>query len=146
MTSDNNLKVSIITPEETVYQTQEAKVVVAPASLGQVAILPSHSPLFTKLNSGEIKVRLQKNQENHFAVFGGFMDVNNNQVIILADFAQRSEAIDLKTAQKAKQEAETLMKNKQKYSKEELLKLETNLKKALFTIKIAEKLKLKKKN
>src|SRR3990167_2376994 len=139
---NNSLSVSILTPAGPVYESQEVKVVVAPAVLGEVAILPHHAPLFTWLNAGEVTVTTSEGQSQTFAVFGGFMDVNpDGEITILADFARRSHEIDLAAAQKAKAEAEKLMEQKQTYSEDEFARIETILKQALFSIKIAEKLK-----
>ncbi len=144
MPQNSYLQVSIISPGGKVYETTEAKVVTAPSAAGEVSILPKHAPLFTKLNPGEITVKEEKDA-HIFAVFGGFMYVNpDSQVTVLADFAQRSEKIDVDTAQKAKAEAERLMQHKEKYSKDEFARIELTLKQALFAIKIAEKSKRKK--
>jgi F-type H+-transporting ATPase subunit epsilon len=143
MASNNNhLTVAILTPGGLVYENQEVKVVVAPAALGEVAILPRHAPLFTRLNAGEVTVTPKEGQSQTFAVFGGFMDVNpEGEITILADFARRSHEIDLAQAQKAKAEAEKLMEQKQLAGEDEFARIETVLKQALFSIKIAEKLK-----
>ena len=144
MPPNNTLNVSLITPDGEVYQDSQAAVVIAPASLGEVSILPNHIPFFTRLNTGEVTIK-SSDKAQTFAVFGGFMDVNpEGQVTILADFAKRSQEIDLQTAQKAKAEAEKLMQNKTKYSKKEYARIETALKQALFTIKMAEKVKKRK--
>jgi len=144
MSSKSFLDVSIITPDGEAYQDSQTSVVIAPASLGEVSILPNHAPFFAKLNAGEVKIK-NNGKIQAFAVFGGFMDVNpEGQVTILADFAKRSQEIDLQTAQKAKTEAEKLMQDKTKYSKEEYARIETTLKQALFTIKMAEKAKKRK--
>jgi len=143
MTPNNHLEVTLITPTGKIYETTNAKVVIAPAVRGEVAILPKHAPLFTKLNPGEITVKDETGIHN-FAVFGGFMDVNpDSQVTIMADFAQRSEKIDLLAAEKAKAEAERLMQHQAKYSKDEFTRLELTLKQALFAIKMVEKSKRK---
>lgn len=141
MSSKSFLDVSIITPDGETYQDSQASVVIAPASQGEVSILPNHAPFFARLNAGEVTIK-SSDKTQTLAVFGGFMDVNpEGQVTILADFAKRSQEIDLQTAQKAKAEAEKLMQDKTKYSKEEYARIETALKQALFTIKMAEKAK-----
>ena len=102
MANNKLLTVSIVTPEGTVYKTEDAKVVIAPAVLGEVAILPRHAPLFTRLKAGEITIKTLTVKQT-FAVFGGFMDVNpESQVTILADFAKRSEELTWKQPKKPK--------------------------------------------
>ena len=140
---DNFLSVSIVTPGGSVFESSQVKVIVAPSALGEVAILPHHAPLFAKLNAGEITVKT-KEQTQTFAVFGGFMDVNpEGQVTVLADFAKRSHEIVLQAGKRAREEAERLMQQKEKYSEDEFAHIETTLKQALFSIKIAEKTKRK---
>lgn len=144
MSSNHHLEVAIVTPDGEVYQDSQVNVVIAPAALGEVSILPNHAPFFTKLSAGEVRIKAS-GQSHNFAVFGGFMDVSpEGGVTILADFAQRSHEIDLENAQKAKTEAEKLMREKQKFSKEEYARIETALRQALFTIKMAEKAKKRK--
>lgn len=144
--NSNYLSVAIVTPEGKVYESNEVKVVVAPATLGEVAILPKHAPLFTRLQPGEVKIKTG-DKDHVFAVFGGFMDVNpEGQVTVLADFAKRSEEIDFESTKKAKEEAERLMQNKPAYSKDEYARIELTLKQALFAVRIAEKVKRKRTN
>ena len=146
MPHNQGLQVSIVTPEGKTYEESRVKTIIAPAILGEVAILPDHIPLFTKLRPGEVTIK-GEGQEYTFAVFGGFMDVSiEGQVTILADFAKRSKDIDLQSARQAQSQAEKLMQKKNEYSKDEFARIETSLKQALFAIKIAEKRKGKSPN
>ena len=65
-----------------------------------MAILPSHSPLLTVLNPGEIRV-VKDGEDSFIAVSGGFMEVMPEKVTILADTAERLEEIDIERAEAA---------------------------------------------
>src|SRR6476646_7698379 len=85
--------------------------VVAPSVDGQVGILPHHAPLLTMLHVGELRV-IKGNDEQSIVVAGGFMEVLNNKVTILADAAERSEEIDVASAEEARHRAEETLAHK----------------------------------
>ena len=87
-----SLNVEIVTEEKNIY-SGPATMVVAPGSLGQLAILPNHSNLLTSLSIGELKIYDSQN-ENSIAIGGGFLQISDNKVIVLADSAERSDTID----------------------------------------------------
>lgn len=147
MENNNNqkkLKVKIVTPQGIIHESQ-ADVVVAPAVVGTVAILPQHIPFFTKLNPGEIKIKTGGKEES-FAVTGGFMDVNSDsQVTILTDSAQRSEQINEAAAERARAEAEKALQQAEKLSKTEFARAEGSLRKAILELKISRKRRIERK-
>ena len=83
------MKVVIITGEKEIY-SDSADVLVAPGSEGDLGILPHHAALITSLRSGEIMIR-KDGEETSLAVSGGFMEIMDNTVTILADAAEQSE-------------------------------------------------------
>ena len=85
------MKVVIITGEKEIY-SDNADVVVAPGLEGDLGILPHHAALITPLRSGEIMIR-KDGEETLLAVSGGFMEIMDNTVTILADAAEPSEEI-----------------------------------------------------
>lgn len=102
------LTVQIVTAEREVLR-DEADVVIAPAIEGTVGILPRHAPLLTALVPG-ILVLKKDGQEEAMAVSGGFLQVANNRVLILADTADREEELDEQRAQEARAQAEAALK------------------------------------
>ena len=90
----------IVTPERIVY-TNEVDMVVAPATDGEIGVLPLHAPIVTSLGTGEVRVKHGDKRE-WFAISGGFMQVHEDKVIILADRAVASGQIDLERASQAK--------------------------------------------
>jgi F-type H+-transporting ATPase subunit epsilon len=101
------LHLEVITPERKVYE-EDVDMVVAPASEGYVGILPHHAPLFTTLGPGEFKVK-RGGVEEVLAVFGGFMDVRADRVVVLTDAAEPAEEIDAGRAQQARDRAQQVL-------------------------------------
>ena len=101
------LHLEVITPERKVYE-DDVDMVVAPATEGYVGILPHHVPLFTTLGPGEFKVK-KGGVEEILAVFGGFMDVRSDRVVVLTDAAEPAEEIDASRAQQARERAQQVL-------------------------------------
>ena len=97
------LKLRIVSPERELF-SGEADIVLAPGIDGQLGILPNHVPLITRLTEGELVARVG-GEEYYFAIHGGFMHVLPDEVIVLADVAERAEEIDAERASEARQRA-----------------------------------------
>lgn len=98
------LHLEVITPERKVYE-DDVDMVIAPGSEGYLGILPHHAPLLTALGPGEFRVK-KGGAEEVLAVFGGFMDVRGDRVVVLTDAAERPEEIDAQQAQEARERAQ----------------------------------------
>ena len=98
------LTLEIVTAERVVY-SEEVDVLVAPGVVGELGILPSHAPLLTIMQPGEIRVD-KDGEETFIAVSGGFLEVIGNKATILADTAERADEIDEARAEEAVQRAE----------------------------------------
>lgn len=98
------LQVDIVTAEGQIF-SGETDTVTAPGSDGQLTILPSHAPLITSLDDGDLKY-MDGGEEHHIALLGGFMEVNSNKVTILANAAEDEGDIDLARAEEAMQKAQ----------------------------------------
>ena len=99
------LSVEIVTAERRVLAEEDVDMVVAPGSEGVVGILPRHAPLLTLLNPGVIRIK-KNGAESAMAVGGGFLQVNSDRVLILADAAERAEEIDAARAEESRRQAE----------------------------------------
>lgn len=99
-----HLSLKVVTPERIVYEDDVDSVSVM-TEMGEVTILPNHVPLVSNLRSGE--VRLKKNGEESYLVAStGFLEVRpGNQVVILADTAERVEELELEKIEEAKERA-----------------------------------------
>lgn len=133
-----HLHLDIITQEKHVF-SQAVLQVTAPASSGEVTVLPGHIPLFTKLNDGVLVLKTDKGQQE-FAVMGGFMDVSpGDKITILADAATLSDDVNIALAEEARKRAEDALKNKQ--SEVDFKQAEASLRKAMLELKVAHRSK-----
>jgi F-type H+-transporting ATPase subunit epsilon len=98
------LRVEVVTAERVVYQVDDADMVIASGAEGTLGILPRHAPLVSLLSMGEMRVKRGR-EEDSLTIFGGFLEVANNVVRVLADVAERAEEIDLARAEEARQRA-----------------------------------------
>ena len=96
----STMSLVVVTPERVIY-SDIVNAVVAPGIDGQLGILPYHAPLMTILQSGELRIR-KDNEEFHLAIFGGFLEVRPDSVMVLADAAERSDEIDEVQAEEIK--------------------------------------------
>ena len=101
------LTLEITTPMRMVV-AEEVDEVVAPGSEGYFGVLPGHAPFLTTLGIGIVTYRVGRDEQK-LAVAGGFCEVRNDKVIILADTAERPGEIDLARAQRARERAERLL-------------------------------------
>ena len=77
------IHVDIVSAEGEIH-SGEAKMVFAPARMGEVGIAPRHAPLLTALTYGELRVK-RGDEEDSFAIGGGFIEVQPDQVTVLAE-------------------------------------------------------------
>jgi F-type H+-transporting ATPase subunit epsilon len=83
--------------------------VVAPTIDGEIGILPLHAPLVSALKPGEIRVMFGDDKVEWFAIAGGYIQVHEDKVIVLADQAAASSQIDVERARQALEEARRRM-------------------------------------
>lgn len=84
----------------------------APAELGELGITPRHAPLITRLNPGEVRVKVSSTESYPFFISGGLLEIQPNVVTILADTAIRAKDIDEAAAIEAKVRAEEILADK----------------------------------
>ena len=100
------LTVRVISPDKTVWDAP-AEEVVLPSTTGQLGILTGHAPLLTALDTGVMRVRAAKNENwQAIALLGGFAEVEENEVTILVNGAERGDKINLEEARAAYNQAE----------------------------------------
>lgn len=111
MSSSRKLSVEVVTGERVVYEEDGVDMVLAPGAEGELGILPRHAPLFSLLAAGELLVR-KGSEEQSLAVFGGFLEVVNDRILVLADTAERLEEIDVERAEEARRRAEEALQQR----------------------------------
>lgn len=124
------LTVRVVSPDKTVWDAT-AQEVVLPSTTGQLGILSGHAPLLTALDTGVMRVRSQPNQDwVAIALMGGFAEVENDEVTILVNSAERGDKIDLDAARTAYNQAEARMNQLQNVSRQEQIQANQALKRA----------------
>ena len=103
------IQVDIVSAEGEIH-SGDAKMVYAPARLGELGIAPRHAPLLTALKPGEVRVEDTDGKEHFFYITGGMLEIQPHLVTVLADTALRGEQLDEAAALKAKQDAEEHLK------------------------------------
>ena len=132
----SKLKLVIVTQDRQLL-SEEVDQITVPTTSGEVTILPSHAPLFTQLQTGELFYKID-GKVNSAVVSSGFMDVGpNNTITVLSDTATLASDITLERAEEAKQKAEKAME--QKMDRRNFIMAEASLRKALIELKIARK-------
>ena len=100
------LTVRVISPDKTVWDAT-AEEVILPSTTGQLGILSGHAPLLSALDTAVMRVRPSKNEDwVAIALMGGFAEVENDEVTILVNGAERGDTIDLEAARAAYNEAQ----------------------------------------
>lgn len=132
------LTVELVTGERIVYQEDGVDMVVAPGSEGTLGILPNHAALISLMDAGELRVK-KGGVEESLIVFGGFIEVLDNRVIILADSAERAEEIDLERAASARERAEVSLQDRSE--RQSIAEADAALRRAALRLKVGERVR-----
>jgi F-type H+-transporting ATPase subunit epsilon len=139
--SDLRINFKIITPEKTVFESEVSQATL-PVSEGEVTILANHRPYIASLDAGEIVLKSKKadgEEEINLVVSGGFIEFNENSLVVLADTAERAEEIDLKRAEEARARAEELKKNRIDMDETDYARVAAAIQKESARIRVAKK-------
>ena len=124
---------SIVSAEEEIFSGQ-VEMVVATGTIGELGILPGHTPLLTGVRPGPVRLILEGGHEETFYASGGYREVQPTSITILADTALRAEDLDeaaaIEAQKKAEEEKKRLEQEKleaQKKAEEEKAKLEKEI-------------------
>jgi F-type H+-transporting ATPase subunit epsilon len=124
------LTVRVIAPDKTVWD-DKADEVILPSTTGQLGILTNHAPLLTALDTGVMRVRSNTAKDwTAIALMGGFAEVENNEVTILVNGAERGDRINLEEARAAYTEAEAQIDRVQAGNRQEQIQATQALKRA----------------
>lgn len=100
-----NIHLEVVTPEKLVV-SEDAKIVMAPGSLGEFGVLIGHTPFLTTLKTGGIKYTDANGKERAVFVSGGFAEALPDKVTVLAESAERRRDIDLTRAKASMERAQ----------------------------------------
>lgn len=101
----NIFKAQILTPDGPVYEGEVVSVRM-PGTEGDFQVLYNHASLMSSLEIGPVIVREDNESEEIYAISGGFVEISNNRLVLLAEAAERAANIDIARARAAKERAE----------------------------------------
>ncbi len=132
------IHVDIVSAEKEIFSGL-AEMVFAPEEKGEVGIAPRHAPLITRLNPGEVRVKINENESQPYFISGGILEVQPHVVTILADTAIRAKDIDEAAALGAKQKAEEALADKS--GKIDYAKAQAQLAEAVMQLRTLDRLR-----
>jgi F-type H+-transporting ATPase subunit epsilon len=130
----NELQLEIVTPERRLLSEQVNSVTV-PGRGGELGILPGHAPLISELQTGVLSYE-EDGTTFSLHVSGGFVEVNDDRVSVLAEVAERPEEIDAASARAARDQLEKQM-NSGSGSEADFEKTKTELERATVRLQLA---------
>jgi len=132
------MQLEIVTPEKTIYTGEVDEIVVNTAD-GEIAVLPHHVNLMTKVLPGEMTLKIS-GKTQYLAITGGFLEVINNKISLLADYAVRAEEIEINKALEAQKRAEDIIKKKESgITAQDFANAQAELAKAILELKVARR-------
>ncbi len=130
------LRLEIVTPDQVVLSS-DVEYVGAPGVDGEFGVLAGHIPLLTALSIGTLVYRIG-NKDYMAFIAGGFAEVADNKITILAQAAELAENIDVERAEKAKARAEERLQNAKQQDGIDIARAENAMKRAIMRLKIAK--------
>lgn len=109
--AQNKLTLNLITPEKQLISDLEVDMVILPAALGEMGILPGHIQTIVQLGMGSLRYK-KDGKEEEFAALGGFVEVLNDVVNVFAESAALAGEIDEEAEQQKIKAAKASLSNK----------------------------------
>lgn len=106
----NTYRAHILTPDGPVFEGEVVSLRL-PGTNGKFQVLHNHASIMSMLEIGEAIVQKENGEVELYAISGGFVDVNDNTLILLAEAAERADEINVSRAQAAKERAERRLKD-----------------------------------
>lgn len=132
----DQITLKLVTPSRLLLD-EEVDEVTAPGALGQFGVLPNHITFLTLLETGEMSYK-QGTRRYHLAVTGGYAEVLENIMTVLADAAEYAEEIDVERSRRAKETAEKKMAELDP-EHEDFPAAEASLRRAIVRLEVASK-------
>jgi F-type H+-transporting ATPase subunit epsilon len=131
------IRLEVVTPEKIVV-SEEAQIVMAPGVLGEFGVLIGHTPFLTALKNGAVRFNDSKGDEHSIFVSGGFAEVLPDQVMILAESAERRRDIDVERARAALERAQKRLAEMRAKEEIDFTRAQAALQRAILRLRIAE--------
>ncbi len=133
------MHVDVVSAEGEIF-SGTAEEVFIPAEMGEIGVLPRHTPLISRLKPGEVRVKMS-GEETSIFVSGGMVEIQPHVVTVLADTGIRAQDLDEAKALEAKARAEEAMKNQEDTI--EFAKAKSELLEAMAQLQVIDKLRKK---
>ncbi len=133
------MHVDVVSAEGEIF-SGTAEEVFIPAEMGEIGVLPRHTPLISRLKPGEVRVKMS-GEETSIFVSGGMVEIQPHVVTVLADTGIRAQDLDEAKALEAKARAEEAMKNQEDTL--EFAKAKSELLEAMAQLALLDKLRKK---
>lgn len=105
-----DFEIEIATPQRLLAREKSIRAQI-PAEDGYIGVLPDHASLISELGIGAMTYTTQDDHYFSLAVRGGFLEIHNNVVRVLTDFAEKAQEIDVRAAEKDLEHAQEAMIN-----------------------------------
>jgi F-type H+-transporting ATPase subunit epsilon len=107
------IQLEIVTPVGNKF-TGKVSEVTAPGSLGEMGVLPGHIPTLTVLDIGHLSfIDAQTNDIQHMAIAGGYLQINEDHLILLTETAEYANEVDVERANASKERAEKALQTEE---------------------------------
>lgn len=133
-----SMEFKVITPDEVVIDVT-VEYVYLPGSLGEMGVLEHHTALITSLEPGELRYKPVNGVEESMVVGNGFVQINDDHVLMVTDLALNSSQIDEGSVERAVLEAQEVLKMRSEMSREEQTRFEANLAKQIMMLNFKRK-------
>ena len=107
----NTFQAQVLTPDGSLFEGEVISIRV-PGVQGNFTMLYNHAPIVSTLGVGAVVITKPDNSETVYAVSGGFVEMNDNNMTLLAEKAEEASKIDKEEAQKMLQEAKEQLSDK----------------------------------
>jgi F-type H+-transporting ATPase subunit epsilon len=134
------MTLKLVTPHARLFDGPAA-MFVAPGKLGEFGVLPGHDPWFVALGVGSLVVTKPSGETKEYFLNGGYCQIDDDNVVMLAEVAEPGDKIDVERAKAAKQRAEERLKNTAKDDSIDLMRAEFALRRALYRLEVAGRAK-----
>jgi F-type H+-transporting ATPase subunit epsilon len=112
MATANTIHVSVVSAEEEIFDG-DAEFVALPGESGELGIYPLHTPLITRIRPGAVRIKVPGRADEEFVfVAGGILEVQPDEVTVLAETAIRGHDLDEASANEARKQAEEALRNR----------------------------------
>ena len=130
-------QLDIVTPSKVEWSGM-VNMVIVPGTAGEFGILPGHAAIVSSIETGMITVKIEgREKEVHIATRGGFTEVLDNKMVVLAETAELPEEIDVERAERALRRAEERLANHGTHNID-YIRAEAALKRALLRLRLSK--------